>query len=134
MAITHPPGRSLSGFSPQLSFLLSILGFISLVLMALFCAAIGRDSVSLFRFPFLCHVHVFLCGILLVCRLKCPYCYFSSHFCFLVIFILLMLVLSELSLVTVISFLCAFLCSLRVVVYSVNAVFNAGKSSSSSFS
>ena len=29
--------------------------------MALFCAAIRRDSVSLFRFPLLFHVHVFSC-------------------------------------------------------------------------
>ena len=38
---------------------LSILTLIWLVLMALFCAAIRRDLVSLKRFPFLTHVHVF---------------------------------------------------------------------------
>ena len=38
---------------------LSILAFIRLVLMALFCAAIWRDSVSLLRFPFLSQVQDF---------------------------------------------------------------------------
>ena len=39
---------------------LSILALIELVLMALFCTAIRRYSVSLLRFPFLSHVQVFL--------------------------------------------------------------------------
>ena len=57
-------------------------------------------------FPVLSHVQVlvFSCEISLVCRLKCPYSCFSSHFCFLVIFALLMFVLSMLFLVAVISF------------------------------
>ena len=38
------------------------------------------------RFPFLSHVQVFSCKILLVCRLKCPHSCFSFHFHFLVIF------------------------------------------------
>ena len=59
--------------------------------MALFCAAIRRDSVSLLRFPFLSHVQVFLCEISLICRLKCPYSCFSSHFYCLIILILLIL-------------------------------------------
>ena len=46
-----------------------------------------------------------------LCRLLCPYNCFSSHFCFLVIFALMMLVLSMLFLVAVISFFCTFLCS-----------------------
>ena len=49
---------------------LSIFALIWLLLMALFCAAIGKDSVSLLRFPFLSHVHVFLCEMLLISRLK----------------------------------------------------------------
>ena len=53
-------------------FVLSILALIWLVLIALFCAAIRRDSVSLLRFPFLCHVHVFLCEMSIVSRLKHP--------------------------------------------------------------
>ena len=38
--------------------------------MALFCAAIRRDSVSLLRFPFLRHVHIFSSMMSLVSRLK----------------------------------------------------------------
>ena len=49
--------------------------------MALFCAAIRNDSVSLFTFPFLRPDQVFLYEISLVCHLKYPYC-FSSHFLF----------------------------------------------------
>ena len=41
--------------------------------------------------------------MLLVCHMRCPYCCFSSHFCFLVIFVLLMFVLSVLFHVTAIS-------------------------------
>ena len=50
--------------------------------MSLFWAAIGRDSVSLLRFPFLSHVQVFSCEMSLVCHLKCPYSCFSTHFLF----------------------------------------------------
>ena len=52
---------SLSPHNLHLLFccVLSILAFIWLVLMALFCAAIRRDSVSLLRFPFLGQVQVF---------------------------------------------------------------------------
>ena len=70
--------------------------------MVLFYAFVRRDSVSLLRFPFLSHVKVFLSEISLCC-LKCPYHCFSSHFCFLVIFVLLMLVSSVSFLVVVIS-------------------------------
>ena len=51
---------SLSPHSLHLLFscVLSILVLIWLVLMALFCAAIGRDSVSLLKFLFLSHVQV----------------------------------------------------------------------------
>ena len=49
--------------------------------MALFFVAIKRDSVSLLRFPFHSHVHVFLFKMLLVCRLKQPQsCFFLPHF------------------------------------------------------
>ena len=68
--------------------------------MVLFCAAIRRDSVFLLRFPFLCHFQAFLCEISLVCHLRYPYNCFSSHFCFLVIVVLLILVMF---LITVIS-------------------------------
>ena len=70
--------------------------------MALFCASIGRDSVSLLRFPFLSHVHIFSCEMLLS-RLKSLSSCSSSHFCFLVIVVLLVLMLSVLFLVAVIS-------------------------------
>ena len=58
---------SLSPHNLHLLFycVLSILALIWMVLKTLFCAAIRRDSVLLLRFPFLNHVHVFLCEILL---------------------------------------------------------------------
>ena len=34
--------------------------------MALSCAAIRRDSVSLLKFPFLSHVHVLSCEIIII--------------------------------------------------------------------
>ena len=71
--------------------------------MALFCATIKRDLVSLVRFPFLSHVQIFSCEISLVCRLKCLHSCLFSHFCFQVIFALLILVLSILFPVVVIS-------------------------------
>ena len=50
--------------------------------MALFCAAIRRDSVSLLRFPFLSHVQVFSREILLISRslllLFTPWEFFTS--------------------------------------------------------
>ena len=64
---------------------LSILTLKWLVLMALFCTAIRRDSVSLLRFPFFIHVLVFLCEMLIITHLKRPWSCFSSHFCFLVL-------------------------------------------------
>ena len=51
---------------------LSILALIWFVLMALSCAAIRRDSVSLLRFPFLSQVQVFWCEMLFIRRLKRP--------------------------------------------------------------
>ena len=89
---------------------------ITIVLMALFWAAIRRDSVSLLRFLFLSHTRVFSSKTSLVCRLKCRWSCFSSHFCFLVISVLLMLVLSVLFLVFLISLPPRFLCNLLVVV------------------
>ena len=62
-----------------------------------------RDSVSLLRFPFLSPVHVFSREMSLVSCLERSYSSFSSRFCFLVIFVLLILVSSILFLVTVIS-------------------------------
>ena len=53
-------------------YVLSILALIYLVLMALSCTAIRRDSVSLIRFPFLSQVQVFWCEMLSIRRLKWP--------------------------------------------------------------
>ena len=52
--------------------ILSILDLIWLVLMALSCAAIRRDTVSLLKFPFLSQVQVFWCEMLFIRRLKRP--------------------------------------------------------------
>ena len=56
--------------------------------MALFCAAIRRDSISLLKFPFLSHVQVLSCEMLFISRLNSPWGCFSSNFCFQVIVIL----------------------------------------------
>ena len=77
---------TVSSLSPHnLHFLfccgLSILALIWLVLMPLFWAAITRDSIYLLRFPFLSHVHVFSCEMLLVSRF--PVCWSSCcQYCF----------------------------------------------------
>ena len=71
--------------------------------MALFWAAIQRDSFSFLRFSILSHVQVFSSEISLVCRLKYPYSCFYSHFTFLVIFVQMMFILPACFLVTVIS-------------------------------
>ena len=65
---------SLSLHSLHLLFccVLSILALIWFVLMALSCAAIRRNSVSLLRFPFLSQVQVFWCEMLFIRRLKRP--------------------------------------------------------------
>ena len=89
-------------------YVLSILALIWLVLMALFCAAIRRDSVSLFKFPFLSHVQVLSCHMLFISRLKRPWSCFPSHFCFIVIDILLSIMLSVLFLMDVNSLLSCF--------------------------
>ena len=85
---------SLSLHSLHLLFccVLSILALIWLVLTALFCAAIWRDSVSLLKFLLLSHVQVLSCKMLFISRLKRPESCFASHFCFLVIVILLSIV------------------------------------------
>ena len=65
---------SLSPHSLHLLFccVLSILALIWLVLMALSCAAIRRDSVSLLKFPFFSQVQDFWCDMLFTRRLKRP--------------------------------------------------------------
>ena len=59
---------------------LSIFVLTWFVLMALFWAAIRRDSVSLIRFSFRSHDHVFLCVLSPVCCLKYPYRYIYIFF------------------------------------------------------
>ena len=65
---------SLSPHSPHLLFycVLFIPALIWLVLTALFCAAIRRNSVSLLKFPFLNQVQVLSCDMLFITRLKRP--------------------------------------------------------------
>ena len=65
---------SLSPHSLNLLFclVLSILALIWLVLMALSCAAIRRDSVSLLRLPFLSQLQVLSCEMVFISCLKRP--------------------------------------------------------------
>ena len=71
--------------------------------MALFCAAIRRNSVSLLHFHFLSHVHIFPSEMSFVSRLKCPWSCSSSYFGFLVFVVPLVFESLVLFLVTVIS-------------------------------
>ena len=71
--------------------------------MALSCAAVRRDSVSLIKFPFLSQVPVFWCEMLFIGRLKRPESCFPSHLCFLVVVTLSSIVLSVSFLMVVIS-------------------------------
>ena len=84
-------------------WVLSILTLIWLVLTALSCTALRRDSVSLIRFPFLSQVQVFWCEMLFIRRLKRPWCCFSSHSGSLVVVIFSSIVLSVSFLMVVIS-------------------------------
>ena len=86
--------------------------------MDLFWSAIKQDSVSLLRFRFLNHIQVFLCEISPVDRLKCPHTCFSSHFCFLDIFVRLILVFLILYLLVLVGLPRLFLYSLLVVVFT----------------
>ena len=109
--------------------------YLEQILMALFCAVIRRDSVSLLRFPFHRYVQVFSCEISHVCHLKQPYhCFFfpflfSNYFCSV-----------NPRVVCIVSGCCnkTHTALFHVVFESfyrcVKAVFNAGKSSSSFFS
>ena len=81
----------------------SIIDLIWFVLMALFCAAIRRDSVYLLRLPLFRHVQVLLCEMLLISSLKHPQICFPCQLCFLVIVVLLVLGLPGLFLLAVIT-------------------------------
>ena len=78
--------------------MLSILGSI----WRCFFAAIRKKYSFYLKVFLLSHVQVFLWEMSLVCLLKYPYSCFSSHFCFLVIAVLLIFVLFVLFLVAVI--------------------------------
>ena len=69
--------------------------------MALFCAAIRRDSATLLKFLLLSQV--FSGKISFVCRLKYLYNCFSFRFCFLVIIVLWIIILPVFFLVPVIN-------------------------------
>ena len=75
---------SLSPHSLHLLFccVLSILALIWLVLTALSCAAIRRDSICLLKFPFFSHVQVLLCEMLFISRFKMSIELFSFPFLF----------------------------------------------------
>ena len=81
-------------------WVLSMLALIWLVLMALFYTAIRSDFVSLLNFLFLGHVQVLLCKMF-ISRLKRPQRCFSSHFCFLIIVIIISIIIKT-SLVTLV--------------------------------
>ena len=63
-------------------YVLCILTLIKLVFMALICAAIRSDSVSIKRFLFLSNIKLLSCQISRVCRLKYPYSWFLTSFIF----------------------------------------------------
>ena len=88
-------------------YVFSIFPSVWLVLMALFSAAIKRDSVSFLKFHFLNHVKVFSLSTSPVCLLKYPYICFSSNFRFLVFVAFLFVLILLLD--TVISFSLLFL-------------------------
>ena len=127
---------SLSPHSLHLLFccVLSILALIWLVLSALFWATIRRDSVSLLKFPFLSHVQILSCEILLISRLKRPWSCFPSHFphsfCHSVIYRVVSIVSGGRNQCSFVFFYVVF----ESLYGCVNAVFDAGKSSSSLFS
>ena len=101
-----------------------------LCIFTFFWAAIWRDSISLLKCPFLSHVQVSLCEILLGCCMKYPYSCFSSYFCFLVIIFLLIMMLAML--VTIIRLsLFSFYVVINSLYWCIHAIFSTAESSSS---
>ena len=128
---------SLSPHSLHLLFccVLSILALIGLVLPALFCAAIRRDSVSLLKFPFLSHVQVWSCEMLFISCLKTPINLFSFLFsfpsyCYSVVHRVISIISDGCNEYSIVFLYIVF----ESLYQSVNAVFNAGKSFTSLFS
>ena len=124
---------SLSPHSLHLLFcwVLSILALIWLVLIALFCAAIKRDSVSLLRFPFLSHVRVLSCEMLFKTPIVLFFFRFLLHgYCHSVIYRVVNVVSDGCNQSPFVVFYVVFKSLYRCV----NAVLDAGKSSSPFFS
>ena len=113
---------------------LSIFVLIWLVLMALLCAAIRRDSVSLLKFPFLSHIQVFSCEVLFISSLKRLELFFFQFFfpsyCPSVGHRVASIVSGGCNESSIVFLYIVFESLYRCV----NAVFNTGKSSSSLFS
>ena len=86
------------------------------------------------KVSFLSHVQVFSCEMLFISHLKRPWGCFPSHFCFLVFVIQLSIVMPVLFLIAVISPLVFFYVVFELLYGCVNAIFDAGKTSSSLFS
>ena len=87
-SLLHSLWLTVSALSPHNLYLLffsllSITCFKIISLYGIIFAAIKRDSLSILRFSLLSHGHVISCAISLVCYLKYPYSWFSSHFYFL---------------------------------------------------
>ena len=94
---------------------------------SLFCAAVRKDSVSLFGFPFLGHIQVFPPEISSVCHLKYSSNHFSYNFCFEVIVVLLIFVLFLLGVIR--PFLLFYIVVLEFLYWYIKAIVNVGASS-----
>ena len=114
-------------------WVLSIHTLIWLVLMALFGAAIRRDSVSLLKFPFLSQIQILSREMLFMSRLMLFFFLFFPRFCFLAIVILLSIVSSVSDGCNQSSFVFSYIV-FKSLYRRVNAMFDAGESSSSLFS
>ena len=122
---------SLSPHSQHLLFcwVLSILSLKWLVLMALSCAAIRRDSVSLLRLPFLSQVPVFSCEMVFISRLKRFFPFLFPSFCHSIVYRVVGIFSDSCNQSLFMFFWIVF----QPLYRCVNAVFDSGKSSSSHF-
>ena len=102
--------------------------------MIMSCPRIRRNLVSLIIFSFPSHAQLFSGGISLVYRLKYPCSCFTSHFCFLVIVILLIFSQPMLFLGRVINCSCLFVYIFDSSYQCIDAILNTDESSSSSSS
>ena len=126
-----------SSLSPHIlhnCFVASYLFSLWLSLMALSCAAIRRDSVSLLRFPFPSHVQVFWSEMLFISRLKWPLsCFFLPFlfpsYCLSIIYRVVRIVSDGCNQSPFVFFYVVF----EPLYGCINGVFDADKSSSSLF-